>query len=90
VVLLSAPIAVLLARVASRVNPFGRKPEHRAEIVTDLDAVEPMLRAGADVEIVTTASAADVATALEDVATAIQSGRNMRAPSSRTMRPQPG
>jgi broad-specificity NMP kinase len=90
VVLLSAPIEVLLARVSSRPNPFGSKPEERARIAADLTAVEPLLRAGADLEIVTTASAADVAMALEDLAIKIQSGRKLRAPSVRTMRPQPG
>lgn len=52
VVLLTAPIEVLLERVASRrTNPFGSHPEERAKIARDTEAVEPLLRAGADVVI---------------------------------------
>jgi shikimate kinase len=68
VVLLSAPIDVLLDRVADRANPFGSGSEDRAKIASDLAAYEPLLRAGADYEIVTTAPIAEVASALEQVA----------------------
>lgn len=68
VVLLSAPVDVLLERVADRANPFGSTPEDRAKIASDLATYEPLLRAGADHEIVTTASLVDVVTALEQVA----------------------
>jgi dephospho-CoA kinase len=68
VVLLSAPIDVLLDRVGDRANPFGSTSEDRAKIVSDLAAYEPLLRAGADYEIVTTAPIAEVASALERVA----------------------
>jgi broad-specificity NMP kinase len=54
VVLLSAPVEVLLDRVAERANPFGSTPEERAKIVSDVATYEPALRAGADHEIVTT------------------------------------
>ena len=55
VVLLSAPVQVILDRVADRGNPFGSTTEDRAKIAADLAAFEPLLRATADHEIVTTA-----------------------------------
>lgn len=52
VVLLSAPVDVLLERVSTRSsNPYGRSPEDRAEIVRYVRDVEPLLRAGATVEL---------------------------------------
>jgi shikimate kinase len=68
VVLLSAPVDVILARVADRANPFGSTPADRAKIASDVAAYEPLLRAGADVEIVTTTPVAEVADALEQAA----------------------
>jgi shikimate kinase len=68
VVLLSAPVDVILARVTDRANPFGSTSADRAKIVDDLAAYEPLLRAGADHEIVTTAPIGDVVAALEQVA----------------------
>ena len=55
VVLLSAPVDVILDRVADRANPFGSTAEDRTKIANDLATFEPLLRAGADREIVTTA-----------------------------------
>ncbi|TDV41871.1 AAA family ATPase [Actinophytocola oryzae] len=52
VVLLSAPIATMLDRVATRVdNHFGRSAAEQAKIIADTEAVVPLLRAGATVEI---------------------------------------
>ncbi|USX55831.1 shikimate kinase [Lentzea sp. HUAS12] len=52
VVLLSAPIATLLDRVATRTtNPFGGTEEDRERIIADTREVEPLLRASATVEI---------------------------------------
>ena len=68
VVLLSAPVDVILARVADRANPFGSTPEDRAKIVSDVAAFEPLLRADADHEIVTTAPVTEVVAKLEQVA----------------------
>lgn len=52
VVLLSAPLDVLLARVAKRIdNPYGKIPEHRDEIARYLNEVEPLLRRGASTEL---------------------------------------
>ena len=68
VVLLSAPLAVLLARVADRDNPYGASAADRARIAADVAAFEPRLRAGAGHEIVTSAPVADVAAELERIA----------------------
>jgi shikimate kinase len=68
VVLLSAPLDVILDRVAERTNPFGSMAEDRTKIANDLAAFEPLLRAGADREIVTTAPVPEVVAALEQVA----------------------
>jgi shikimate kinase len=52
VVLLSAPLDVILARVAARAtNPYGRTPAERDEIAHSLRTVEPLLRRGATVEL---------------------------------------
>jgi shikimate kinase len=68
VVLLSAPVDVILDRVTDRANPFGSTSADRAKIASDLAAYEPLLRAGADHEIVTTAPIPDVVAALEEIA----------------------
>jgi dephospho-CoA kinase len=68
VVLLSAPVDVILERVANRANPFGSRAADRTKIANDLATFEPLLRAGADREIVTTASIPEVVAALEQVA----------------------
>jgi hypothetical protein len=79
VVLLSAPVNVILAGVLVRANPFGSRPEERAKIANDVDEFEPLLRAGADQEIRTTTSVAEVVAALERVA----AGPGRRAGESR-------
>jgi shikimate kinase len=69
VVLLSAPLEVMLDRVAARDgNPFGKTAEQRRRIVADTAAVEPLLRAGATAEIVTLKPPGDVADELEAIA----------------------
>ncbi len=51
VVLLSCPTPVLLDRVATRLtNDYGKSEVERARIVDHIEFVEPMLRAGCDVE----------------------------------------
>ena len=56
IVLLSAPMPVLLDRIATRTNnPFGRTAAERARIIADTEAIEPLLRAHATVEIDTRA-----------------------------------
>ena len=52
VVLLSAPAEVLIQRVQGRANnPYGRTPEQQAEILGYVQTVEPLLRAGATLEL---------------------------------------
>jgi shikimate kinase len=52
VVLLSAPIEVMLERVARRTtNTYGKTPLERAMIVADLAEVEPLLRTGCTHEL---------------------------------------
>lgn len=66
VVLLSAPAAVMLARIATRTaNPYGQDPATRAQVLRDLAEVEPLLRATATAEIDATAPLEDVVRRLE-------------------------
>jgi hypothetical protein len=52
VVLLSAPIDVILVRVAGRTtNNYGKTPLERAMILTDLAEIEPLLKAGCTHEL---------------------------------------
>lgn len=51
VILLSAPLSVMLERVADRDNPYGRTTADRTRIARHLAEVEPLLRAGADLEL---------------------------------------
>ncbi|WP_369138261.1 AAA family ATPase [Modestobacter versicolor] len=61
VVLLSAPVEVLLERVAARTtNDFGKAADERRRIVADTEQVEPLLRARATVEVDTRRPLADV------------------------------
>lgn len=56
IVLLSAPAAVLIERLATRTtNQYGKHPDELAAVLGYLDTVEPLLRRGADYEIDTTA-----------------------------------
>ena len=69
VVLLSAPADVLLTRLATRTtNPYGKTPAERAEVLANLAAVEPLLRATCTAEIDTTAPVEDVVARLEALA----------------------
>ncbi|MFG1602501.1 AAA family ATPase [Actinoplanes sp. NPDC049265] len=68
VVLLSAPLDVLLERVGARTtNPFGRTPEQRARIAADHAAVEPLLRAGASIELDARRPVEDLAAEIETI-----------------------
>lgn len=52
VVLLSAPAEVLLSRLRTRTNnPYGKTAAEQAEVLGYLETVEPLLRAGADLEL---------------------------------------
>ena len=71
VVLLSAPLDVILARVSDRANPFGATAGDTEKIADDLRTFEPLLRAGVDREIVTTVPVAEVVAELEQIATSV-------------------
>jgi dephospho-CoA kinase len=69
VVLLSAPVEVLLERLATRTTTdFGMDPAGRDRILADLATVEPLLRAGANEEIDTRAPITEMADRLVRVA----------------------
>jgi shikimate kinase len=52
VVLLSAPLDVLVERLATRTNnPYGKTAEQRAQVARYVDTVEPLLRRGATLEL---------------------------------------
>ena len=69
VVLLSAPVDVILERIASRdTNDYGKTDAERELILQDLRTVEPLLRVGATVELDSRVGLAEVANALERIA----------------------
>jgi shikimate kinase len=62
IVLLTAPAAVLVARLAHRTtNPYGKHPDEVARILYLQQTVEPLLRAGAELEVDTSAPLDQVA-----------------------------
>ncbi len=68
VVLLSAPAEVILGRIETRTtNQFGKDPGERAQVLADLDATEPRLRATCTHEIDAARSVGDVVEALIDI-----------------------
>ena len=61
IVLLSAPVAVIEARLATRTNnPYGKHPDEFAQVLRYLATVEPLLRRRATLEIDTSAPLARV------------------------------
>jgi dephospho-CoA kinase len=55
VILLSAPTSVVVERLRTRTNnPYGKRPEELAATLDNIATIEPLLRKGADHEIVTT------------------------------------
>lgn len=68
IVLLSAPVEVLLQRIGARTtNDYGKTNDERALIVSQVEQIEPLLRATATHEIDTTQPLADVVAQLEEV-----------------------
>jgi shikimate kinase len=62
IVLLSAPSEILAERLATRTtNPYGKDPAELAETLQYQQTVEPLLRASATLEVVTTVPVARVA-----------------------------
>ncbi len=65
IILLSAPLEVLMGRLAARTsNPYGKDPGELRRIIDDVEAVEPLLRRVADHEVRTTISLNEVVTAI--------------------------
>lgn len=65
VVLLTAPTPVLLARLAGRTNnPYGKRIEELAQILANLETVEPLLRRRATLEVDTSVPVEDVVEAI--------------------------
>ena len=61
VVLLSAPADLMVERIRSRTeNPFGKSAEQLAQVLSDLESVEPLLRKSAGAEIETTRPLDDI------------------------------
>ena len=61
IVLLTAPLAVMLERIAARRgNPFGKTPQERERVIADTAAVEPLLRSSASIVIDTRQPLAEV------------------------------
>ena len=68
VVLLSAPVGVLLGRIATRTtNDYGKAEEERELILTHLREVEPLLRATCTHEIDATLPLAEVVERLVEI-----------------------
>jgi shikimate kinase len=68
-VVLTAPMDVLLERLATRTtNPFGKDPAERDRILMDIATVEPLLRRPATVEISTNGPLKDTVEAVEALA----------------------
>ncbi|WP_343999638.1 AAA family ATPase [Microbacterium paludicola] len=66
VVLLSAPVNVLIERVATRTNnPYGRTAEQQTEIRRYVAEVEPRLRRGASIELDGRCGVEELADAIE-------------------------
>ena len=71
VVLLSAPLEVLLRRVAERTNnPYGQSSTDRDELVDYVETVEPLLRRGATMELDGRRPVAELADAIEQLTSA--------------------
>jgi dephospho-CoA kinase len=67
IVLLSAPPEILAERLAARTtNRYGKDPAELAETLQYQQTVEPLLRASATLEVVTTAGVAQVAAIVLD------------------------
>ncbi len=77
-VLLTAPEAVLVERLRTRSgNPYGRDEAERAQVLADVEVVEPLLRRSADLVLVTTVPPARVA---EAVLSHVQAHGRARSP----------
>ncbi|MFI6317699.1 AAA family ATPase [Nonomuraea sp. NPDC050556] len=76
VVLFSAPVEVMLERIAIREgNPFGKARDEREQIIKDTAEVEPLLRASATLEIDTRQPLADTVRQLRDLISPAKTGK---------------
>jgi len=65
VVLLSAPVPLMVERLATRTtNPFGKHPAELAKVLEDTRTIEPLLRQGASLEVDTGAPVDQVVEAI--------------------------
>lgn len=61
IILLSAPAEVIVERLSTRANnPYGKRPDEVANVLHNLETVEPLLRRAAGHKIDTSASLNDV------------------------------
>jgi len=68
IVLLSAPTSVLIERLSSRTtNDYGKDPDELARVLQHVEAVEPLLRRVATVEVDTSVALDHVIQIMEDV-----------------------
>jgi dephospho-CoA kinase len=71
IVLLSAPVEILLERLAARIsNTYGKGPGELQRVLNDIEIVEPLLRRVADHEVRTTVPLNEVVTAILRIAAA--------------------
>ena len=60
IVLFSAPLEVMLERVAQRTsNPYGKNEKERTELIWNFEHIQPLLKKNADLEIDTTTMSID-------------------------------
>ncbi len=65
VVLLSAPVPVIVERLARRTNnPFGKRPDELARVLGHVETIEPLLRRGATLEVDTSVPLQEVVEAI--------------------------
>jgi dephospho-CoA kinase len=67
IILLSAPVSVLMERLASRsTNTYGKGPSERARVLQHVETIEPLLRRVASMEVDTSAALDHVVTTILD------------------------
>ena len=65
IILLSAPVQIMMQRLADRTsNPYGKTPGDLDRVLSDTENIEPLLRQVADHEISTTMPLGDVVQAI--------------------------
>jgi dephospho-CoA kinase len=68
IVLLSAPVPLMLERLATRTtNPYGKHPDEIAMVINNTRAVEPKLRSAAGLEVDTSVPLAQVIETILDL-----------------------